>query len=106
MTRPLCEGDKRPDDWFADPRTPNAPAYQRAKRICLQCPLMFACQDYARKEGIPDGMFGAESALERRRYWRERGIRPAWLDVMDSHINALLRQRFQDERLIEERMAS
>lgn len=68
---------QRPDDWFAAPGTEQ---YNRAKRLCLHCPLYFQCQEYALTEGIPEGIFGGMDAPTRHRIWKRTGGRPKKFD--------------------------
>lgn len=70
----LCSADNlpnvnptaRPDDWFS---APQSPAWNRAMAICMACPLYHACAEFAQAEGIPDGIYGGESAAERKHRW-------------------------------------
>ena len=72
-----------PDAFFSDP---GSEQYRQAKELCLACPLFFDCQDKARSEGIPYGIWGGEHMAARNRYWEKTGDRP---DVFDKQIQAL-----------------
>ena len=76
---PLCEYPAEmtgvhPDDFFAHAGSPNA---QKAQALCMACPLYFPCQDYAREQGIPFGIFGGETAGQRFRWWKKNGGMPS-----------------------------
>ena len=92
---PLCGSDSSPDDWFANPGTPQA---RRAQAICLACPLYWRCQEYAITEGIPYGIFGGMTDRQRRRIWHRQGGRPTNFDkaIHDNFTPLLIQRRLSE----------
>lgn len=67
------------DDFFLESRfQKNSPEYRaakaRAKAVCDACPVKQACRDFAERTHQPEGIWGGETANERRarRYPRRR----------------------------------
>lgn len=88
--RPLCQsGD--PEDWFAQP---GSVASNRAKSVCMDCPLYWGCQAYALEQGIPYGVWGGLDERQRARAWHRAGDKPtAFTDSIDAVIGPLLNAR-------------
>lgn len=85
-----------PDDWFAWPGSLRA---NRAKALCLECPLYWECQEYALTEGIPEGIWGGMDGRERERIWKRRGGKPTgFLEGIDEAVRPLLQARRDAER--------
>ena len=88
--RPLCQtGD--PEDWFAPP---GSVASNRAKSVCMECPLYWDCQAHALEEGIPYGVWGGIDERQRARAWKLSGGRPtAFTESIDAVLGPLLNAR-------------
>jgi hypothetical protein len=73
------------DDWFAPVGSTRE---LNARRLCLDCPLYWACQEYAIDTGIPHGTFGGIDELTRKRIWAQRpGGKPTtFLDDIDAAV--------------------
>ena len=86
---PICRLD--PDDWFAWPGSVKA---IKAKQLCLQCPFMAPCRDYALTEGIPEGIFGGLDKQDREAVWFARGGKPSgFIDAIDAAVGPMLQAR-------------
>jgi hypothetical protein len=84
-----------PDVWFAGDDSPKT---EYARQFCQACPLVTECRDYARSEGIPAGVWGAETAKERNEWWDANGGRPDhFRQVIDGYTLALLQERRDHE---------
>jgi len=66
LSEGLCVGSKSADDWHADMHR-EAQLRRRAKAICLGCPVMSACQEYALLDHTVAGTWGALTEQERIR---------------------------------------
>lgn len=90
--KPLCQSPGvDPDDWFAKP---GSVASNRAKSVCMDCPLYWQCQEYALTEGIPYGVWGGLDEAARARIWHRQGGKPtAFLDSIDAVIGPMLNSR-------------
>lgn len=66
MDEGLCAHDARADEWF-----PNNGVSGYATQVCMRCPVMKKCGDYAQAmadEGHnPVGIWGGHTAVERRK---------------------------------------
>lgn len=96
-TETPCHTSQTPDDWFAHPGSRRA---LTAKTACLQdCPLYFACADYALDQGIPHGVWGGLDGKDRKAVWAgRRGGRPAHFDqAIDDALRPLFDARKQLE---------
>jgi WhiB family redox-sensing transcriptional regulator len=64
--------------WFPDGDGPRyADRVEQAKRVCLACPVMETCRQWALEQREPHGVWGGLSARERQAILRRRGHRPA-----------------------------
>ena len=80
-----------PDLWFTHPGSPDC---NKAKALCLHCPIYWECAEHALQEGIPVGVFGGLSERDRRIIWKRQGGRPtAFDDAIDAATRPLLQAR-------------
>ncbi|MEW2288333.1 WhiB family transcriptional regulator [Streptomyces sp. NPDC047841] len=61
--RALCVGED-PELFFPLVETDLATA--RARAVCLRCPVLLPCRDWAVRHGETDGVWGATTASQRR----------------------------------------
>ena len=68
----LCRDPHFPKDlWF--PATERLAA--KAKVVCLQCPVVVQCRDWALTHREQAGVWGATSEADREAVWGGRGLR-------------------------------
>lgn len=70
-TGALCASSD-PDMWH--PRGGDWPSSLMAQQICLDCPLLEQCREYAIGHHDVSGIWGATTEKDRQRIRRERGI--------------------------------
>jgi len=61
-----CVGSKTADDWHADQHR-DARLRKEAQNICLTCPVMAACRDYAMANPSLSGTWGGLTEQDRER---------------------------------------
>ena len=66
LSEGLCVGSKDADDWHADMHR-NLRDRERARALCLRCPVMDACRDYAVSDPGVQGTWGGLTEKERIR---------------------------------------
>ena len=71
MGHGLCQ-QVDPDLWFPDT---DPWQVQKAKAVCLDCPVMAECADYAITRYVPHGIWGGMTAEDRVKYRRRNGIK-------------------------------
>lgn len=71
----LCRG-MDPDIWYPD-RGTTTDETRQAKAVCEQCPVREACLEYALLAHEDRGIWGGQSAKERRAIARRRSRRAA-----------------------------
>lgn len=68
-----CAGTQTPDLWFAHDKS-EPDLVKLAKTICNDCPAQQRCLEYALNEDIDHGIWGGQTAQERktirRKKWR------------------------------------
>ena len=64
----LCKNHLKPEWWY--PEQNNYHGGQLAKRVCLRCPVMKECLDWALKHDEEHGVWGATTPRERQRIKR------------------------------------
>ncbi len=90
----FCRTIGTPDDWFAPAASKRA---KIAKAVCSLCPILTACGDYAREQGIEDGIWGGQDEEQRRAYWENNGGRPTLFDESLLHIDRQDQLRVNEE---------
>ncbi|MEZ0096300.1 WhiB family transcriptional regulator [Streptacidiphilus sp. EB129] len=75
----LCRDLTDPDALFAD----NA-EQQRAKTICTNCPVRITCLSYALDQHIDHGVWGGQTARERRQLLRRRPTVTSWRALLEA----------------------
>lgn len=66
-----CRGNE--ELFFADPEDESElDDNEIAVDMCLDCPLMFQCQQFARQSGIEYGVYGGETAAKRNKWLRSQ----------------------------------
>jgi hypothetical protein len=71
VTEVPCRGNE--ELFFADPEDETElDDVEVASDMCLDCPLMFQCQQFARQSGIEFGVFGGETAAKRNKWLRSQ----------------------------------
>lgn len=76
-TRKCLDEGTDPDLWFAKPGSEDE---TKAVLACLSCPFKAECADEALESGIPYGVWGGLTALNRRAIWKNHGGRPKQFD--------------------------
>jgi WhiB family transcriptional regulator, redox-sensing transcriptional regulator len=72
-----CAGED-PDLFFpADPAGEDAPLAAEARRVCARCPVLEECYEWALGTGQRTGVWGGETATQRRSVRRPGDQRPA-----------------------------
>lgn len=69
MVDGLCQ-QVDPDLWFPDT---DPYQVQKAKAVCMSCPVMSECADYAITRYVPYGIWGGMTADDRVTYRRRKG---------------------------------
>jgi hypothetical protein len=90
------------NDWFA---APNSAREVTARKRCMDCPIYFACQEYALEAGVPNGTWGGMDERTRERIWKTdfpTGKPQHFNEEMDAALLPLLQERrdfetFDDE---------
>lgn len=62
----LCVGSENAEDWHADMHR-NFHDRERARAVCLQCPVLETCRDYALADPEVQGTWGGLTEGERAR---------------------------------------
>jgi WhiB family redox-sensing transcriptional regulator len=70
MDRALCARSSQPEKWFPQ----EGECASEAKATCAVCPVAEPCLNYAIDNQIPAGVWGGQSARERRRTARRRNL--------------------------------
>lgn len=81
MLKAKCREIEDPDAVFFPPQRKGIKTdYSRARTICEHCPVRTTCLAWAIAHGIPNGVWGGTTPLERKRMSRELKIkyRKAW----------------------------
>lgn len=89
----LCRSPNTdPEWWFAGDET-NESRY--ARLLCFECPLYWACREYALDEGIPEGIWGGLSGRQREQIWKgtKDGKPTGFLESIDAQTRPLLQAR-------------
>lgn len=71
LTPVPCRGHE--ELFFADPEDETElEDPEVAVDMCLDCPVMFQCRQFARQSGIEFGVYGGETAAKRNKYLRSQ----------------------------------